>query len=165
MSKYGILLFGQMNDGEGSRVEAWGLQVRPHVAIKLKRLFPRILETRADLITLADTPEVAADLAWFTVRYPLDMTPAVAEHLRTQAERHRVYTEQVDDLLAGHHTLDSFPPAARPARPYQQQGADLAYLTGGLLLGDEVGLGKTQTAIMLLRDPTTLPALGRVGMQ
>jgi SNF2 family DNA or RNA helicase len=137
----------------------FGLQVVPHVAIKAKRLFPRVEQERAGLIKMLDTPEVAADLTWFTNRYPLEMTTAVRDRLELRAGEHRDYMASIEDLLAGRRTLDEFPPPARPAREYQQIAADLAYLTGGLLLGDEVGLGKTQSALMLLRDPTTLPAL------
>lgn len=136
----------------------WGLQVLPHVAIKVKRLFPKVDQNRTGLIAILDTPEVAADLVWFMQRYPLNMTDETRERLHQQAEKHRVYTESIESILTGRMTLDEFPPPAREARHYQQQGADLAYITGGLLLGDEVGLGKTQTALMLLRDPTTLPA-------
>lgn len=137
----------------------FGLQVVPHVAIKAKRLFPRVKQERTGMITMLDTPEVAADISWFIERYPLEMTAAVRKRLTTRTAEHRDYMASIEGLLAGRRQLDEFPPPARPARDYQQIAADLAYLTGGLLLGDEVGLGKTQSAIMLLRDPTTLPAL------
>ena len=136
----------------------WGLDVLPHVAIKVKRMFPKIDQNRTGLITVLDTPEVAADLVWFMQRYPLLMDTQTRTRLEAQAAEHEAYVESVEAILEGRRSLDEFPPPARPAREYQQQGADLAYVTGGLLLGDEVGLGKTQTALMLLRDPTTLPA-------
>lgn len=136
----------------------WGLEVLPHVAIKIKRLFPRVDQNRRGMILVLDTPEVAADLTWFMQRYPLDMAPETEARLVAQAAEHAEYVENIEMVLAGGRSLDDFPPPARPGRDYQQQAADLAYLTGGLLLGDEVGLGKTQSALMLLRDPTTLPA-------
>lgn len=143
----------------GNGLSYWGLSVEPHVAIKIKRLLPRVDQTRGGMITVLDTPEVAADLSWIISRYPLDMTPETRQRLRAQTIEHEEYVLSIDDILGGRRTLDEFPPPAREGREYQQQGADLAYTTGGLLLGDEVGLGKTQTALMLLRDPSTLPAL------
>ena len=137
----------------------WAMQVEPHVAIKAKRLFPRIEQGRTDMLRMLDTPEVAADLVWFMERYPLDMADDVRARVHAEAKKHEAYMEAIEGLLEGRRTLDDFPPPARAPREYQQIGADLAHLTGGLLLGDEVGLGKTQTALMLLRDPTTLPAL------
>jgi SNF2 family DNA or RNA helicase len=141
------------------KLPLFGMQVVPHVAIKAKRLFPRVEQERTGLIVMLDTPEVAADLTWFTGRYPLEMDAKTRDRLAARATEHHDYMASIEDLLAGRRTLDEFPPPARPAREYQQIAADLAYLTGGLLLGDEVGLGKTQSALMLLRDPTTLPAL------
>lgn len=137
----------------------WGMKLRPHVAIKAKRLFPRISSNRSEWITVLDTPDVAAELSWFLDRYPLAMEEDTRQHLIEQTQRYEQHLAAIDDVLAGRWQLDDFPPPARPSRPYQQTAADLAYLTGGLLLGDEVGLGKTQSALMLLRDPTTLPAL------
>lgn len=154
--------YGQLGWAEDHNGLAyWALDVLPHVAIKVKRHFPRMQQARTRLITVLDTPEVAADLAWLMLRYPLEMTDdATRARLDEQVAIHEKYVTEVEDvMLGGRAHLDDFPEPAREPRPYQRQGADLAYLTGGLLLGDEVGLGKTQTAAMLLRDPSTLPAL------
>lgn len=137
----------------------WGMRVEPHVAIKVKRMFPRIEQGRTDLMRMLDTPEIAADIVWLMERYPLDMEDSVRQRVHEEAKRYDAYMETIEHLLAGRTALNEFPPPARAPREYQTIGADLAYLTGGLLLGDDVGLGKTQTALMLLRDPTTLPAL------
>lgn len=152
---YGSLGWAQAENG----LEYWGLDVLPHVAIKAKRLFPRVDQNRRGLIAVLDTPEVAADLRWFVKRYPLKMADDVWERLCARAAEYDEHIIAIEEVLAGKRLLDDFPPPAREGRPYQIEAADLAYLTGGLLLADEVGLGKTQTALMLLRDPSTLPAL------
>ncbi|KJR10261.1 DEAD/DEAH box helicase [Gordonia sihwensis] len=158
MRTYGTLTWTPDGDSVAGR-PTWVLDVHPHVAIKVKRLFPRIQEYRTNEILIADTPELAAELEWFTIRYPLEMTDRTRTRLSAQARDHEDYITAIDNVLAGQHQFDEFPPPARAPRPYQQTAADLAYLTGGLLLGDEVGLGKTQSALMMLRDPSTLPAL------
>jgi SNF2 family DNA or RNA helicase len=48
---------------------------------------------------------------------------------------------------------------ALPPRDYQKTAAALALANHGLLVGDELGLGKTVTALAVLSDPKTLPAL------
>lgn len=151
--------YGTLGWSKNSQSGNFKLDVLPHVAIKLKRLFPRVDQHRTGQITIIDTPEIAADLSWFISRYPLEMTPRVRDRLAERTAEQQDYTSSLDEILGGRTLLAHFPEPARPGRPYQQQAADLAYLTGGLLLGDEVGLGKTQSAIMLLRDPTTVPAL------
>ena len=157
MSKtYGSLGWAQ---AEHNGLAYWGLDVLPHVAIKVKRLLPRVDQNKRGLIAVLDTPEVAADLRWFVKRYPLKMEDAVWERLCARAAEYDEYVMAIEEVFHGRRTLDEYPPPAREGRPYQAEAADLAYLTGGLLLGDEVGLGKTQSALMLLRDPATLPAL------
>lgn len=156
MKTFGTLEWGYAGY---ERKPMWQLTVRPHVAIKLKRLFPRIRQEAAAHLLIADSPDVAADLTWFLQRYPLEMSVKTRRRLTEQTVAHQQYLDQVEMILEGKFSLDEFPEPARPGREYQQTAADLAYTTGGLLLGDEVGLGKTQSAMMLLRDPTTLPAL------
>jgi len=151
---YGALGWAQSERG------AWfGLDLEPHAAIKAKRLFPRVSQTGNSLIVVHDTPEIAADLVWFMDRYPLTMDAKTEHRLHLRAKEFAAYNEGIEAILGGRRNLSEFPPPARPAREYQEVGADLAYHTGGLLLGDDVGLGKTQTALMLLRDPRTVPAL------
>jgi SNF2 family DNA or RNA helicase len=132
--------------------------------MQFKRIFQRVPEQRADAIVMIDTPETAHDLTWFIVRYPLEMDLRTRTRLAEQAVVHEAHIDEISSILdeglfAERNTFDGFPEPARPPRDYQQQAADLAYTTGSLLLGDEVGLGKTQTGLMLLRDPNTLPAL------
>lgn len=138
----------------------FGMQVVPHVAIKAKRLFPKIDQGRTDMLMILDTTEVAADIEWFLMRYPLDMAPEVAERLASRAAEWRGEQSAIERILDGRaDVLGNYREPARPGRDYQITGAQLAYQTGGLLLGDELGLGKTQTALMMLADPRTLPAL------
>lgn len=139
----------------------FGVEAEPHVAIRFKRLFPKVRQDRSGMIVVLDTPDVAADLVWFMQRYPLDMTEETRQQVEGRAREHEKYVLDVESIMTGSpgQWMDAFPEPARPGREYQQQAADLAYRTGGLLLGDEVGLGKTQTALMLLRDPSALPAL------
>ncbi len=48
---------------------------------------------------------------------------------------------------------------ALPPRDYQRVAADLALRVGGLLIADDLGIGKTCSAICVLTDPRTRPAL------
>src|SRR5581483_5606886 len=46
-----------------------------------------------------------------------------------------------------------------PPREYQRLAAELAWRTKGMILADDVGLGKTCSALCLIADPATRPAL------
>lgn len=137
----------------------WSLLVAPYVAIKAKRLFPRADPHRDGSLVLADTPEVARDLQWLTERYPLEMDPGAAMRLGYQAEEHRRTEAEVHAILTGERHHREFRDPARPARDYQLTAADLVLETGNLLLTDVVGLGKTMSSLLVLREPAALPAL------
>jgi hypothetical protein len=134
----------------------WEIRCEPHVRIRLKRVFGRVDKGQFDVITLVDSPETCRELLWFCERYPLEIDPL--SYMEAEAARHKADEQQLFDLVHGH-----VPPAefdlALPLRPYQRIATDLALKTGGLLLGDDVGLGKTACSIGMFTDPRTLPAL------
>jgi len=126
--------------------------VEPHVVIKLKKNFGHIPEAQGDRFRFRHTPHVCTDLDWFMNRYPLAISPADLRALRGQVELERILSP------------DWTPPAylglreGEVVRPYQAQAVETCVRTGRLLLGDDVGLGKTYTAIALMLQPGMLPA-------
>lgn len=136
----------------------WQLtDLEPHVTIAFKRLFPRV-PTTATVIRVSDADDVRADLDWFMHRFPL----AHAEHdaLREALERIAATIAERDRILMPDWT----PPATMAFRQgyqpylYQSQAAQIALRNPGLLLGDDVGLGKTISAIAACTMGAPLPA-------
>ncbi len=129
----------------------------PHVAIAFKRLFPRVPET-ATKLHLSDTDEVRADLQWFMARYPL--AHAHGDELAAGAARVAARIAERDRILLPEWTpgeVPGFRPGMQPY-VYQSQAARIAIDAGGLLLGDDVGLGKTISAAAALTMGAPLPA-------
>ena len=62
------------------------------------------------------------------------------------------------DLLAGRLVIPPFQ-LAKPPREYQRVGAAAVDIRGGLLLADDLGLGKTVTGMCPMTTPGNLPAL------
>ena len=125
---------------EASRWAVTDLQ--PHVAIAFKRMFPRVQKT-SERMALLDSDEVRADLEWFTLRYPLEHVEA--ERIAEGAERIRDRIAERDRILLPDWKPGEVP-GFKPEYPpylYQAQAAKIAISNGSLLLGDEVGLGKT----------------------
>jgi hypothetical protein len=148
--------YGDLRRGDG----LWGIRAEPHVLIKLKRLFPQVEQSRAGVVLLKDTAEIGRDLEWFTTRYPLRTDEVTAAYLAGQAERHRSTEADVQGILAGQRTYsEGLREPARPPRGYQVQAADVVLATGHLLLADDVGLGKSFSSLLVLREPAALPAL------
>ena len=139
----------------------WGIEAKPHVMMRLKRMFPRVAANSGGRIYLTDTIEIARDIAWVCDRYPLDAEPATAARLATRAVAHRDREQAIDAILAGRQP--SLPIALADAgmqpRDYQQTFIDLAREVGRILLADDLGLGKTISAGFLLALEEALPAL------
>lgn len=132
----------------------------PHVAQALKRILPRARSPHARTLLLPDTLEMARDLRWVFGKWP--MAPHDGASLaRLEARAHACETADatVERILEGHHADYGWREPARAPRPYQLQAAEIVLTTGRLLLTDEVGLGKTTSSLLVLRNPDALPAL------
>lgn len=136
----------------------WVLETVPSVAMRIKRIFPRVEQKASSEIWIRDTAEVARDLEWLMERHPLAAEPDVLARLKDRAGQHRETEQTRIKILKGEHQLDLKEPARAP-RPYQLQAADLCLATGQLLLADDLGLGKSFSGLLVLRDPDALPAL------
>lgn len=140
----------------------WLIDAQPDVAMRVKRILPRVQETRLGVIRVADADEVARDIEWMLDRWPMKTSDAVRERLAAGAERHRAQGERITAILSGqadHQGLVLAPEEAMTPRGYQRVAYDLARAGGGLLLADELGLGKTLSATISLSDPDLRPAL------
>jgi SNF2 family DNA or RNA helicase len=128
----------------------------PHVRARLKRVFARAPQWAADAIDISDTPENARDLLWFLERYPMDVSGL--EVLKAQSQEHVEMEARIADLMALRR-----PPLkidmAEPARDYQSFSAQMLEIKRGMLNADDVGLGKTVTAICSMTLPENLPAV------
>ena len=144
--------------GEAERVGSrWKVDVEAHVAIRLRRLFPRVPE-RPGPIWIESTDEVCCDLEWFFSRYPVDISSSDETHLLLRAAAYKRRTESFSLVLSGEIAPRDFA-LVIPPRHYQQVAADLWLRSGGLLVVDELGLGKTVTALAGLTAAETRPAL------
>lgn len=130
----------------------------PHVAIKLQRVFAGSRRIAAGEFTVKATAAAAHELEWFRQRYPLEVAAPCARdyHNLVAHEERRLAT--IAELGREGYEPRRFD-LALPAREYQRIAADLALRTRGLLVADDLGLGKTITAIAALTAPDALPAV------
>lgn len=151
MRNYGTLRF------DAARKE-WVIVTTPDVTMRLKRIFPRMQQDTATELRLRATPEVALDLEWCLARFVMQVETDDARRLAADAQAHRHKQDVLDAILNSGRAPMAFP-LALPPREYQSLAATLYLTQGCLLLADEVGLGKTVSAIASLSDKRTLPAL------
>lgn len=134
----------------------WLIEAEPHVLMRLKRVFGRYGGRIPKVVHLRDTLEVCRDLAWFCERFPLTIRPAA--YLKRRAKEHRKRGDNIVKLFSGKFDPRAFE-LALPARDYQRVAAEALLRRGSLLLCDDLGVGKTLSAIAAMTEPKTRPAL------
>lgn len=137
-------------------MRSWYLKLEPHVAIRAKRWFAKIDTYQFGSLKLSATPENCRDLEIFIERYPLLVQPS--ELLKERANEHRERQSLIEGLLNGTTERKSFDLKIK-AREYQSLAAQVWLTAHGLLLADDLGTGKTISALCGLTEPATLPAL------
>ncbi len=135
---------------------SWVVDCEPHVMLRLKRVFAQVSRKHAGELTITDTPATSRDLEWFLQRYPMDVEDAA--RLERRAREHDQAVSTVQRILMRTSEPQAFE-LAIPARRYQRDAAEICLATGRLLLADDVGLGKTCSAICVISDPRARPAV------
>ncbi|ADJ22994.1 DEAD-like helicase [Hyphomicrobium denitrificans ATCC 51888] len=141
---------------------AWKItELEPHVAIMLKANFPRIPKTAKPPFTISGGAHVDATLAWFLLRFPLRISDADKTRMDEQKTLFEVGQKELGAILAPGWMPSKIVGFKGNQRPwnYQSAAAELARRTGRLLLMDELGLGKTVSAIAAIVAPDYLPAM------
>jgi SNF2 family DNA or RNA helicase len=146
--------YGELRLGGGD----WLITCEPQVRARLKRVFPRVKQGAATHICLKATPENSRELRWFLGRYPMKAAESVQARLEDLAEAHIHMEASLAQLAAGRMQVPAFE-LAKPPREYQRYAGAQVTIRGGLLLADDLGLGKTVTGMCPMAVPENLPAV------
>lgn len=139
--------------------KSWVLECAPHVRMRLKRLFPGLSRQGGVALQVTNNRQTCRDLAWVIERWPLEFScDEDRAHMEQVAADSAAEEDLLEQLLSGRREPRRFALAV-PAREYQRIAADAWITSRGLLLADDVGLGKTCSAIAALTEPRMLPAL------
>lgn len=136
------------------------IELAPHVTSRLKAIFPRIKITSKPPFFFPDNSEIADDLMWFMQKYPLEISDADQNLLTLKQYKYKQKLKRFEDIVANDYKpKDIFLKNNMKLRDYQLQACELAYRNKFLLLGDDLGLGKTVSGIGLLTKKSVLPAI------
>lgn len=131
--------------------------LEPHAAIRLKNIFQKIPRWITPPIHLPNIPDQCLDLEWFISRYKLEITNHDLKYLIDQKNAHLNKMEELERILLPDYVPKEFK-IKGSLRDYQSKGVEVYLKNGRLLVGDDIGLGKTLVAIGSFCDLTTLPA-------
>lgn len=144
-----------------SELDQWQIvSAQPHVCIKLKAVFENLQKTSTVPFCFPNTLSRCTDILWFIDRYPLAISQSDLQHLNSQAAKHTDLINEMEAILLPdyHPSTDNKFNFSEP-RGYQVKANELLLKTKQLLLGDDLGLGKTVTGILGLLNPGVLPAV------
>lgn len=131
----------------------------PHACMRWKDVFPKTGRTARLPFRVKVSPGSSADLEWFMARYPLRMSASDrAEMVAGRETQQRAFEAAAAILAPGWEP----PPTigfreGQALRQYQAQAVQLVIARKGLLLGDDLGLGKTFVGCGLMVQPGALP--------
>lgn len=148
-------LYGQI---ARNKDKVWVLQAEPQVTIKYKRVFEKINKAAYGVMLIKDSREACRDIQWMLERYPLEISAYDLRYLRARSAEHRRLEQDVSNIVSTEYKPRDFE-LALPPREYQRVAADLMLRRDSLLLADDLGVGKSVSAICTLVAPDALPAL------
>jgi hypothetical protein len=134
--------------------------VPAHISMRLKQVFAQIPKTTTKDFVLNTNTETCVDLLWFFDRFPFEIS-GPAERRLAAGRQDFNEREEASALILGDQWQPEHAPAFLPDRQpygYQQRAADLGNAMGALLVMDELGLGKTITALAAVAREGRLPA-------
>lgn len=137
----------------------WKLDGDPYVMTRLYKTLPFAKRSKSGKVSVPATDELARELMWVRQRYPF--ATQFEKELRTAAARHLKMESILSEgaaLTESSHVAASFRPG-KQLRDYQSRGAAHLRARRSLLLADELGLGKTVTALGGLNSKQSLPML------
>lgn len=134
--------------------------LKPHVSMRFKDVFKGVPFGSIPPYFLRDRPDIAADLDWFMQRYPLEMVGETRAKLSEAVSAYQANMARLEEIRSESYTpplLGGFRDGEAPLS-YQRRAAEMLRTTGRLLLLDDVGLGKTVSALAAIADGWGLPA-------
>jgi hypothetical protein len=134
-------------------------EAEPHVGIKIKQWFAKI--AKSDIVfKFKHTQENCFELWWLLIRYPLIISDNDRRKLDYGKRKYKKGISDLEKILIPEYVAKQIPlKPGLTARSYQLQGNEAFLFLSRMLLADEIGLGKTLSAMLPMTTPGHLPAL------
>lgn len=134
-------------------------KIEPHVAIRLKSIFRQIRTSDVPPISIKLTMDAAEDFEWFLKRYNFKSKDSCLAKVAQTARASRSRAEQIEMAISGEGAAQTIELKGATLREYQARGVTAFLQSERLLIGDDVGLGKTFIALGALANASARPGL------
>lgn len=135
----------------------WELTLGPDLMTRAKRVFAGAARGQHGVLVFSDTVENAEDLDWFLSRWDIQVEDG--GHLRERVYEGMRRKALREVVASGRYKQPESFSTVVPLRPYQQEAVNLLSVMGRLLLADDLGVGKTASAIGGCTLPGSLPVV------
>lgn len=132
-------------------------RAEPHVLMRLKKIFEFIKKYDTENIKIPLTDEYSHELEWFMKRYPMIVSPRDKVHLRGGSKDFVRAINEAEKILRPDYTPRKIEVVGGELRPSQGVAHELIMHVKRVLIGDDIGLGKTYIGMSLLTNPKCLP--------
>lgn len=136
----------------------WVVECEPHVRTRFKRVFPQVRQHAAESVEITDSLINCHDLLWFIERYPMNLSDHDMQYMIKKSESYLSLKEDIISIIDYKRPPRQFE-LKEPAYEFQRVAADLLLSVKGLLLADDLGLGKTLSSILPMVLTENLPVL------
>lgn len=133
--------------------------VAPNISLRIKDMFRRIDKVSTTEFRFPDDNLHCFELLWFMDRWPLETSSLDGARLKAGRKRYFAAAKEVETIFTPDFKAPEYLGLAGDCAlwAYQAQAVEMFRRVKRLLLGDDVGLGKTNTAIGCMFDPENLP--------
>jgi hypothetical protein len=132
----------------------------PNISLSIKDIFRRISKTHTGEFRFKNDDLHCFELLWFMDRYPMAIETFDLSRLKAGKKRYFEKEEIVETLFTPKFKAQHYAGLAEGCKlwEYQSQAVEMFRVVKRMLLGDDIGLGKTNTAIGCMLQPGMLPA-------
>ena len=132
----------------------------PNISLFIKDVFRRISKVQTGEFRFKNDDLHCFELLWFMDRYPLALETFNLSRLKAGRKRYFEKEEIVETLFTPEFKAQHYAGLAEGCKlwEYQAQAVEMFRVVKRMLLGDDIGLGKTNTAIGCMLQPGMLPA-------
>lgn len=134
----------------------WCLTADAYTLMKFRKMFD-VVQKSQEWCKVSESDENTADIYWFAKRYEIEVEDE--GYLESKYQAIKQEEKRVQEFLESPESHTYVSDLSVPLRDYQLQSVELLKRSKRMILGDDLGLGKTASAIGGFRLDGSLPAL------